>query len=392
MQQHPISPFQRYRDLVNSSAISYDPAQQEALQALDQLFLELRRTPPRKSFIRFSSNTRFSRAAIQGLYLWGKVGRGKTFLVDLFVQSLNSEKCLRLHFHHFMAMVHYQLNQLGGQPDPLKKVAENLSRQYEVLCFDEFYVSDIGDAMLLGRLMQYLFNFGMILVATSNTPPENLYQDGLQRSRFLPAIEAIRTHTRNVHLSGRQDHRERHQALEEIYFVVTDTKQRKNVTDEILKRHLLPATTDVSRKISILGRDIPYLSRNHRHICFGFTQLCEGPRSHFDYMELARQFETVVLLDVPPLSGKAYERIKARGTEDGSIGSGVTGEREVVLSRNDDAARRFIALVDELYDQRVRLLLTSEVPLHLLYTQGSLLFEFERARSRLMEMGSSTYR
>ncbi|OZG75242.1 cell division protein ZapE [Hahella sp. CCB-MM4] len=385
MQVSSDSPLKRYRDLVNSAAVSDDPAQEEALKALDQLYQELHHLSHRRSIIRPAGNV------IKGLYLWGKVGRGKTFLVDLFVQSLNSEKCLRLHFHHFMAMVHQQLNQYKGEADPLKIIARNLSRQYQVLCFDEFFVSDIGDAMLLGRLMQYLFSFKVVLVATSNTPPENLYQDGLQRARFLPAIDAICAHTRSIHLSGQQDHRERHQALDDIYFVVNDAVQAQATRDQLLKHHDLPASEGTTTAISILGREIPYISRTRHHICFEFTQLCEGPRSHLDYMEIANQFETVVLLNVPPLSGPAYERIKARGTEDGSVGSGETGEREVMLSRRDDAARRFIALIDELYDQRVRLFLTSEVPLHELYTQGSLQFEFERARSRLMEMGSSLY-
>ena len=376
----------RYQALLANGEISPDESQLPALNALDSLLQDLHN--PRRGL----SFSRYRHSPVKGLYLWGKVGRGKTFLLDLFVACLRPEQCLRLHFHHFMASVHQQLQQLTGQKDPLRHIARELSRHYQVLCFDEFFVADIGDAMLLGTLMQCLFEFNVTLVATSNTAPEDLYKDGLQRSRFLPAIKAIQTHTSTLHLSGVQDHRERNFQRSPIYFPYADAAQAKALQKELLSRFQLPAENQISaRHISILGRKIPVLSQSDKVICFEFAALCEGPRSHLDYIEIGSRFHTVIVLHIPCLSSHSAEQIKARGTEDGSEGSGVTGERQVVLGRLDNATRRFIALVDELYDRKVNLLLTSEVPLTRLYTEGSLTFEFERTRSRLLEMASTDY-
>ncbi len=377
------TPLERYQALVNEGIVSHDVAQQSALGALDHLYQQL-------------SQSGNKRSSIKGLYLWGKVGRGKTFLMDLFAASLNPDYCIRLHFHHFMASVHQQLREMTGHAAPLKLIARKLSKQYKVLCFDEFFVSDIGDAMLLGNLLQYLFDYKVTLVTTSNSAPESLYSDGLQRDRFMPAIDAILANTHSVHLTGLQDHREHVLPVEQIYQVMPSVTPSASSAhwaqvELLLNKLSLPRINSSSDSLTVLGRSIPFLSRNDGVICFEFSQLCEGPRSHFDYIQLARQFHTVVLLNIPALSGSAYERIKARGTEDGCVGSGTTGEREVVLAPMDDAARRFIALIDELYERKVKLYLTSEVPLNQLYTQGSLTFEFERARSRLIEMASQAY-
>lgn len=320
-----------------------------------------------------------------GLYLWGKVGRGKTFLMDSFAESFEEGICKRQHFHHFMRDVHKQLTQLSGCEDPLKEIAKQLSSQHKILCFDEFFVSDIGDAMLLGRLFMFLFEQGMVVVATSNCAPDELYKDGLQRDRFLPAIKAIQQNMNIVELTGAKDHRERQLHVLQNYFLINEDYKEPSI---IPKRN--PGI------IEILGRDITHLAinvlnKNNKTIVFDFENLCLGPRSHFDYIEIAKQFDTVYLLNVPALGGAMYERIKARGTEDGSVGSGDTGEREVKLAPMDDGARRFIALIDELYDQQVALYLTCHVPLEKLYTQGSLAFQFERAHSRLIEMGSEEY-
>ena len=385
------SPLQQYKQLLNDGLISHDSAQNNAITLLEQLYSQLTHVSAKDE-------------QIKGLYLWGKVGRGKTFLMDLFTSSLQPEYCLRLHFHHFMASIHTQLIEATGVADPLKVIALNLSRKYKVLCFDEFFVSDIGDAMLLGRLMQYLFEFNVVLVATSNIEPENLYFDGLQRSRFLPAIDAIKQHTFRVHLDGAHDHRERSLERKPIYFIVSPLSVEQPESINLLfKQYKLPLIEgsigvvnesnriDDSNTVTVLGREVPCLSLNEKSICFTFSQLCEGPRSHLDYIQLAKQFETVFLLNIPSLSGSAYEHIKARGTEDGSVGSGQTGERKVVHSTMDDAVRRFIALIDEFYERKVKLYLSSEIPLTSLYIEGSLSFEFERARSRLTEMASVDY-
>ena len=376
-----LSPKQKYQSLVDEGLVNYDSAQQTALNALDDLYYQIIQKGHRLG-------------SVKGLYLWGSVGRGKTFLMDVFTACLPSKSSLRQHFHHFMAFVHQQLGETTGQKDPLKIIALKLSKQYKILCFDEFFVSDIGDAMLLGRLMQYLFEYNVTLVVTSNISPENLYKNGLQRARFLPAIHAVQGNTQSIHLAGQKDHRERALHHQQIYFLETSESeaQRGITTREYLYGLCdLPAKENKYQSIKILGRDIPFLSCNDTAICFDFAHLCEGPRSHFDYIHIATKFQTVVLINVPSLGGYACEQIKARGTEDGFLGSGATGERAVVLATMDDAARRFIALVDEFYERKVKLFLTSVMPLSQLYSQGSLIFEFERARSRLTEMASKEY-
>ncbi len=366
------SPKARY---YQNKSLKNDATQQAALNALEEVYQQFR-------------EVRFKRKSIKGIYLWGKVGRGKTCLMDLFYASMPPEKILRLHFHHFMASIHHQLASHSGQTNPLKHIAKSISKRCHILCFDELFVSDIGDAMLLGKLLQYLFEFKVTLISTSNIAAENLYEDGLQRERFLPAIQAILDNTQSIHLSGLKDHRERTLHTEQIYFVHTN---EKDLNKYLLDKLQLEFSASSLISETILGRDIPCIARNKTSICFEFSSLCEGPRSHLDYIKLANRYKTILLLDVPPLSGKSYEHIKARGTEDGSIGSGLIGEREVVLASMDDATRRFIALIDELYDQKVVLFLSSSSPLEELYIEGSLTFEFERTRSRLIEMASSEY-
>lgn len=374
----PSSPLQKYQDLTALGQVSFDESQQQALMALQKLHEQ---TAGRPKVNR--KRTRGS-ASCDGLYLWGEVGRGKTFLMDIFVESFDIDVCLRQHFHHFMRDVHRQLAQLSGSKDPLRKIAKHLKSRHDILCFDEFFVYDIGDAMLLGRLIMYLFEQGMIVVATSNCAPDELYKDGLQRASFLPAIDAIHQSMKIIELTGTKDHRERHLHTLQNYFLINENFQETALLpDKHLDKH--------SGIIEILGRKIHYRHKDTSTIVFEFEDLCLGPRSHFDYIEIAKQFSIVYLLNVPALGGAVYERIKARGTEDGSVGSGDTGEREVMLAPMDDGARRFIALVDELYDQQVALYLTCYVSLDKLYTHGSLAFQFERARSRLIEMGSEEY-
>jgi cell division protein ZapE len=375
------SPKQLYQQALSSGHLTEDPAQEIALEALQEIhqYLQDIDLPSTVS----SSNP-------LGLYLWGKVGRGKTFLMDVFVSSMGVDQCLRQHFHHFMQDVHSRLTELEGVKDPLQKIAKELAEQYQVLCFDEFFVNDIGDAMLLGRLMMFIFDEGMMVVATSNTEPCELYKDGLQRDSFIPAIKAIEQNLKIINMMGLEDHRQRSLDFEQNYFLLNKNDQ-KNFENVV--RAFSLELNDVNRYgiLDVLGREIMYLAKSKGSIAFDFQELCMGPRSHFDYIEIAKQFHTVFLYKVPCLGGDAFERIKARGTEDGSVGSGETGQRHVLLAPNDDAARRFIALVDELYDQKVRLYLCCEVSLNELYTQGSLSFQFERAYSRLIEMASKQY-
>jgi cell division protein ZapE len=394
------SPLVQYQNLVSSKQIRFDDSQQQAVELLQQLYLDLQQTNVRGR-------------TLKGIYLWGKVGRGKTFLMDLFVTSLPNSICRRQHFHHFMQDVHQQLKAFSGKPDPLKLIAKQFSQQYKVLCFDEFFVSDIGDAMLLGNLLQYLFALDIVVVSTSNCAPNELYKNGLQRQRFLPAIAAIEQHTQVLHLSGKQDHRHRSLTFEQNYFelpsleLTNGSNEQISLHQKLLSRfNLMPldqtnqkSKSKIDLKINILGRPITFIAKNTEHascvICFEFAELCQGPRSHFDYVEIAKQFNTILLFNVPPMSGQAYERIKARGTEDNgsniNVSAGETGEREVVLAPMDDAARRFIALVDECYDCHINLVITAFVPQNELYNSGTLMFEFERTKSRLVEMASLEY-
>ncbi|GHB59553.1 cell division protein ZapE [Psychrosphaera saromensis] len=420
------SPLSQYQALVSANQISFDAGQQQAVELLQQLYLTLQPDPISNTNQKLTNKKLINKnkAAIQGIYLWGKVGRGKTFLMDLFVHSLDG-LCKRQHFHHFMQDVHSQLNELAGKTDPLKLIAQSFAKQFKVLCFDEFFVSDIGDAMLLGNLLQFMFELNIVVVSTSNCAPHELYRNGLQRERFLPAIAAIEKHTQVLHLNGLEDHRLRTLTHVENYFQLPNTaEQQVALHQQLLKRFNLSAFSksayhDSNTAIQVLGRSINYVAKsiesdvNSEHdkvICFDFSELCQGARSHFDYVELAKQFKTILLFNVPPMSGQSYERIKARGTEDNgtdckeddrkeagrkglrhNVSAGITGEREVVLAPMDDAARRFIALVDECYDGNLNLVISAYVPQSELYNSGTLLFEFERTKSRLVEMASKEY-
>ncbi len=401
------SPFIQYQNLISANKISFDDSQQQAVELLQNLY----------EAVEAEDTKVIHSTAIKGLYLWGKVGRGKTFLMDLFVNSLPDTLCKRQHFHHFMQDVHRQLKDLSGQAEPLKRIAEAFSCKYRVLCFDEFFVSDIGDAMLLGNLMQFMFDLNIIVVSTSNCAPSELYRNGLQRDRFLPAIAAIEQHMQTLHLAGEHDHRLRTLTYDQSYFELSakqSIEEQVALHQSLLTRFDLKSDAVVqtshkdgegrivaqAKTINILGREMTYIAKNieieNHVICFDFTELCEGPRSHFDYIELAKQFTTILLFNVPPMSGQSYERIKARGTEDNgsniNVSAGLTGEREVMLAPMDDAARRFIALVDECYDCTIDLFITAYVPQSELYNSGSLMFEFERTKSRLVEMASLEYR
>ena len=310
--------------------------------------------------------------------------------MDVFHQSLAPKTALRIHFHHFMKDIHLQLTGLTGIKNPLKVIARDIQKQYKVMCFDEFYVSDIADAMLLGGLMTHLFDLNVVIVMTSNCEPNQLYKNGLQRDNFLPAIHAIYKNMNVIHMNGKADHRRRALHVRQNYFIYEHDLQKLSVNNKILLDYQLNVNAKKSR-IEILGRSILCVAKSEKIIAFNFSDICQGIRSHLDYIEIARQFKIMIILNIPALSGQSYERIKARGTEDGSIGSGKTGEREVVLAPMDDAARRFIALIDECYDQKIYICLSSAVKLKHLYEKGSLCFEFERTHSRLIEMASEEY-
>ncbi|HWW19604.1 MAG TPA: cell division protein ZapE [Steroidobacteraceae bacterium] len=297
----------------------------------------------------------------RGIYLWGGVGRGKTWLMDLFYASVPIRTRRRSHFHHFMRDIHAQLRTLRGRADPLELAARRMARGTRLLCLDELFVSDIADAMLLGGLFEALLRYGVMLVITSNSPPGELYRDGLQRARFLPAIDLLERELEVIGLEGAVDYRLRQLRRQPIYLdshAPTTATQLQNLFEQLAPEH-----GDAGTNLKVSGRSLHALRRRGDVVWFNFVTLCEGPRSQEDYVEIAQEYRTVLLSDVPMFS----------------------------RPQQDDAARRFIALLDEFYDQGVKLILSAEAAPEGLYRAERLQFEFRRAASRLVEMQTEDY-
>ncbi|NRB71186.1 MAG: cell division protein ZapE [Xanthomonadales bacterium] len=346
------SPLARYEALLESGDFKPDAEQRRVITALNQLYGTLTRSR-RRSFFRRQPED------IKGLYIWGGVGRGKTWMMDLFHDALPFEDKLRIHFHRFMARVHEALRERADEVDPLPAIARRWSREFRVLCFDEFFVSDIADAMLLAGLLEALFEYGVTLVATSNIPPQRLYEGGLQRRRFLPAIELLEQHTEVLEIGGDRDFRLRLLRRSELYYTPLD-QHAETVMHEAFER--MSAGCEMPPDITVNQRQLRSRRRGKGIIWFDFDTLCKQPRSTLDYIVLARAFNTVLLSQVP-----------------------------VMTADMPDVARRFINLVDEFYDHNVKLLISAEAPIHELYTGQRLAFEFERTRSRLNDMQSHDY-
>jgi cell division protein ZapE len=295
----------------------------------------------------------------RGIYLWGGVGRGKTFLMDLFHAHVGVPT-RREHFHRLMKDVHARLADLRDLPDPLQHVAADVARDTRVLCLDELFVADIADAMLLGGLFAGLFERGVTLVFTSNLPPSQLYRDGLQRQRFLPAIAAIERHCEVINVDGGEDYRLRLLEKAPLYLDARLPDTHRQL--ETRFADLCGGDTCTPGQLAIEGRDISFVARADEVIWFDFDAICDGPRSQADYVEIARDFHTVLVSNVPRMDPTL-----------------------------DNPARRFIALVDEFYDRGVKLVLAAHAPVDELYVGDRLRFEFERTRSRLTEMQTHEY-
>ena len=324
--------------------------------AMDSLWHQLQ-SGQRKGFL--NKARRKSPEQGRGLYVWGSVGRGKTWLMDLFYEHLPVERKHRVHFHRFMQRVHHSLKNQGNVRDPLSRIAAEWARQCRVLCLDEFFVSDIGDAMLLGGLLENLFRQGVTLITTSNFEPDELYWDGLQRAKFLPAIDLIKQHTRVIELAGKTDYRLRILQQSEIYHYPLDKAADRVMTDCFER---ISAECELAHDLDINGRNFHARRRGDGVIWFEFAELCEKPRGSMDYIEIARAFNTVVVSNVP------------------------------MLGNNDsNATRRFITMVDEFYDRNVKLLVSAAAPVEALYSGRQLQFEFQRTASRLTEMQSHDY-
>lgn len=332
-----------------------DPAQQQAVAALQAVCDGLEANPPKR---RRFGHPRWP--AVPGLYLWGGVGRGKTWLMDTFFAALPFREKQRTHFHRFMLQVQRQLDHHRDEEDPLLQVAREIAANTRVLCFDEFQVFNIADAMVLGRLFDGLFARGVTLVATSNVMPDELYKDGLQRERFLPAIAALKNHCRVLNVDSGVDYRLRALHAAPVYLCPDDA-----ASDRQLARLFTALAGRGMRENTVLtlnGRRIPARRLAGDAAWFTFQALCQGPRGTADYVALARDFHTIVLSHVPCFD-----------------------------AQHEAPAQRFINLVDEFYDQGVKLILSAAQRPEALYAGKRLVFEFERTRSRLIEMQSEEY-
>ena len=367
LKREGVSPGDAYSASLAEGAMLEDEAQAQVMALLDQRFTQLVARSANKAgwFESLANKFLLSKSGradtpIKGLYLWGGVGRGKTMMMDMFCHALPPERRQRMHFHRFMRRVHDGLGRFSGQANPLLKVADEIASQGDVLCFDEFFVSDIGDAMILGEVMTALFARGVVLVATSNVEPANLYKNGLQRSRFLPAIDQIYAHCDVHEIDQGQDFRLRTLQQARLYHWPLSES-----TDQSMRESFSALASDREKsnvRLRVENRMIEALKVAGDVAWFRFSSLCEGPRSQNDYIELATLFTTVLISEVPVLD-----------------------------VNREDAARRFISLVDEFYDRRVKLVISADQPITDLYQGQRLSFEFERTQSRLLEMQSEEY-
>jgi len=361
-----LSPLEKYQNDLKRDDFQYDAAQENAVKHLQRLYEDLQNKPlPVAGFKKVLN--RWKRVVVkqkpvnpQGLYFWGGVGRGKTYLVDTFYDCLPFENKMRVHFHRFMHRVHQEMKSLTGQQDPLKIIAKRFADETCIICFDEFFVSDITDAMILGTLFEELFTHQVTLVATSNIIPDELYRNGLQRARFLPAIGLINQHCDIVNVDSGVDYRLRTLEQAEIYHSPLDQQAQDNLNQYFNQLSVEEGSKD--KEVEVNNRLLTTVQESDGVVHFEFSELCESARSQGDYMELSRLYHTVLLANV------------------------------VQMNRDcDDAARRFIALVDEFYERNVKLIISAQVAMEELYTHGGLEFEFKRCLSRLQEMQSHDY-
>ncbi|EOI1330200.1 MULTISPECIES: cell division protein ZapE [Citrobacter] len=364
-----ISPTSRYLQALNDGSHQPDDVQKDAVNRLESIYQALSaKTPPAPQtgglMARFGKllgkREPSANAPVRGLYMWGGVGRGKTWLMDLFYHSLPGERKQRLHFHRFMLRVHEELTALQGQTDPLEIIADRFKAETDVLCFDEFFVSDITDAMLLGGLMKALFARGITLVATSNIPPDELYRNGLQRTRFLPAIDAIKAHCDIMNVDAGVDYRLR--TLTQAHLWLSPRNNETQQQMDKLWLALAGAKRENAPTLEVNHRPLPTMGVENQTLAVSFITLCVDARSQHDYIALSRLFHTVLLFDVP-----------------------------VMTPLMESEARRFIALVDEFYERHVKLVVSADAPLYEIYQGERLKFEFQRCLSRLQEMQSEEY-
>lgn len=352
-----MTPIDYYQQQCQNGFITYDPEQWIVLENLQAVYFNLiQERKKRSATFAFLHHKRL----VKGLYLWGGVGIGKTFLMDCFYHQLPFKQKMRMHFHQFMQWLHLELKQHQGKTDPLLTVAKDLADQAMVLCFDEFFVSDITDAMLLGRLFKALFTEGVSLVTTSNVAPDELYKNGLQRQQFLPAIAMIKANTTVIHIPTKIDYRLQHLTEAGVFYTPLDKMAELSMEKSFAS---LSQGLAVDREpLIILGREIKVRKKAKGIVWFDFAGICQVPRSQNDYLEIAKLYQTVLISDIPVIPENAKDRISL-----------------------------FINLVDVFYDARVRLVLSAEQPVPELYNRGYMILEYARTHSRLLEMQTAEY-
>ncbi|WP_127491607.1 cell division protein ZapE [Acinetobacter calcoaceticus] len=353
----PSSPAERYAEALASGQFMADEAQAQAVQELDRVWKELlnRYKASKKAFRRFRRQT-----SPKGVYMWGGVGRGKTWLMDQFYESVPFRRKTRMHFHHFMQHVHKELNKLSGQRNPLEIVADQIYKDAVVICFDEFFVSNVTDAMILSDLFQKLFVRGVTLIATSNIAPDGLYKNGIHRDRFLPTIEMVKKNCAILNVDAGVDYRLRVLKQAQLFKSPLSNEVQNWMSERFSA--LTHTQAHSQEPIVINNRVVETLGHTEDVLWCEFSELCFKPRSPADFIEIANIYNTVLVSNVPHLTDFLSE-----GT------------------------RRFIYLVDEFYDRGVKLLLTSQDSIIDIYQGEKLAFEIERTRSRLLEMQSDEY-
>jgi cell division protein ZapE len=354
---HTMNVTEYYEQELQTRGYSSDPAQRAAVDRLQRCYEEWAAYKSRRpnAFMKLIMHPDLPK----GVYMWGGVGRGKSFLMDSFYAVVPLVRKTRLHFHEFMREVHRELEELKGQADPLDELARRIAKRYRLICFDEFHVSDIADAMILYRLLDRLFNNGVQFVMTSNYDPDLLYPDGLHRDRLLPAIELIKSKLDVINVDAGIDYRRRTLSQVEIYHTPLGAAADKSLRDAFAR---LAAVPDESPLLRIEKRELKALRRADGVVWFDFATLCGGPRSQNDYLELASRFHAVILSGIPQMT-----------------------------PRMQSEARRFTWLIDVFYDHKVKLLMSAAVPPEELYVEGPMANEFTRTVSRIVEMQSQEY-
>jgi len=358
-----MTPLQAYQQHLAKNNFYADPQQEQVILQLQQVFddlaaADLARTKTKSRLLDYFKLTKSK--VVPGVYLWGSVGAGKTWLMDIFYEALPGHNKKRWHFHRFMQHVHFELKQLQGHPNPLQDVAKRFAKQFQIICLDEFWVTDITDAMLLANLLSALFAEGITLVTTANVPPAELYRNGLQRARFLPAIALLQQHLHTLHLVAQQDYRLRPQKPAGNYFYPLDDYAARCMQESFA--HFAHYAGLQGDNLEINGRTIACVRRDKQVIWFDFKEICNAPRSQLDYLQIARKFSTVLISNIPQIT-----------------------------AQEKNSASYLIKLVDVFYDERIQLVISAAVDVLNLYPEGDLSGDFKRTESRLIEMQGQEY-